>query len=260
VGRGYGQVIKSSMADVVLRRDMPLALQRLRSYARARGGAVDSDPCNTFDLIMDLSEQHGRRSAFYFIAGHSAGPIDGDYSLDNPWIRCLIQRIHARGHEVGLHPSYHTYRDPARTRGELQRLLRISAEAGVQQESWGGRQHYLRWENPTTWQNWADAGLCYDSTLSFADQIGFRCGVCYEYPVFNLQTRRPLQLRERPLVIMEVTLFGYMRLGWEASLEHIVRLSAICKQFGGDFTLLWHNNSLISKAQQSHYRTACERM
>lgn len=258
VGKPWTRTLKSGLGDIVLRRDITLALQRVFTYLHTRHGPAGSDPCNTFDFIMDESEAYGRQSAFYFITDHSAGAIDGDYSIDHCWIRQLIRHIHERGHEVGLHPSYNTYRDPVQTERELQKLLQATAEEGICQAEWGGRQHYLRWENPTTWQNWADAGLGYDSTLSFAEQVGFRCGTCYEYPVFNLKTRQRLALRERPLIVMEASLFGYMHLAWEASLQKILCLNAICKQFDGDFTLLWHNNNLISNIQKQQYRTMCQ--
>jgi len=33
-------------------------------------------------------------------------------SLDDPRLRALLREIHARGHEIGIHPGYHTYRHP----------------------------------------------------------------------------------------------------------------------------------------------------
>lgn len=61
-------------------------------------------------------------------------------------------------------------------------------------------QYFFPWETPTTFQNWQDAGLNYDTTLSFAtlsfaDVAGFRCGVCYEFPTFNLKNSPLLKLR-----------------------------------------------------------------
>ena len=95
---------------------------------------------------------------------------------------------HERGHEIGLHPSYRTYLSPQQIKREF-RILRHEAElAGIRQEQWGGRQHFLRWKAPDTWQGWEEAGLQYDSTLGYSDRPGFRCGTCYEYPVFNLRT------------------------------------------------------------------------
>lgn len=254
-GRRPAAILRSLLADLALRRDAALGLRRLRAWAGAGRGCLDADPGNTFDLLMDMSEQHGRRSAFNFMACLQPGPMDGDYALEQPWVRRLMRRIHERGHEVGLHTSYRAYLDPALTRGEWRRLHRAAAGEGIEQAAWGGRQHYLRWRNPTTWESWSAAGLDYDSTLGFADHAGFRCGVCYEYPVFNLETRQPLKLRERPLVAMEGTLLSAMGLSWQAAHDRILGLNAVCKAFGGEFSLLWHNSNLISRQQQHWYNT-----
>lgn len=216
----------------------------------------DLDPYDTFDLIMDATESLGARSAFYFIAGRTAGRLDGDHDLRDPWVMGLVRRVAERGHEVGLHPSYGSFRDPAQVRRELERLLAAADELGVGQDEWGGRQHFLRWEAPTTWRAWADAGLAYDSSLGYADRVGFRSGTCHEHEVFDLRARRRLPLRERPLVVMEATLLErkYMGLGHEAAVETARRLRATCERFGGDFTLLWHNSYLLTAADRQAFR------
>ncbi len=246
-------VLRACAGDTIARRDPALALDRLGAHARVRAGRTGGDLCDTFDFIMAASERRGLSSAFYFITRHTAGEIDGTYSIDDPPIRALMRRIHRRGHEIGLHPSYHTYRDAAQTRSELEELLRACDEEGIRQPIWGGRQHYLRWANPATWQNWEDAGLSYDSTLSFADQPGFRCGVCYEYPTFNLKTRTALTLVERPLVVMEHSILREHPVGSEAMHASIAALSAACRRHVGDFTLLWHNSRLISRRERRAY-------
>jgi hypothetical protein len=253
-GRPLPRALKAIAADLLKRHSPVVAARRLAAQRRALRGNPNADPCNTFEFIMDVSERHGLRSAFYVIADHTAGEIDGCYALTDPWIAALLQRIHARGHALGLHPSYHTYRDGRQTRREFEILRRTLETWGIRQERWGGRQHFLRWRNPETWQNWEDAGLAYDSTLGYADWAGFRCGTCYSYPTFNLRTRRALQLRERPLVAMDVTLTGYMGLSHSATLSEIERLNATCRLFDGEFTLLWHNNNLVSRAEKELYR------
>lgn len=241
------RLMKSAASDV-FRGDYELAFRRARSL-----GSLDSDVYNTFDRIMDLSEAHGLSSAFYFIAGHTADRIDGDYSLEHPWIRQLMRTVHARQHEIGLHPSFHTFKDPDQTRAEFQALITVCEREGIEQQRWGGRQHYLRWEASQTWQNWHDAGLDYDSTLTFANHVGYRTGVCYEYPTFNLHTREPLALRERPLIVMDGSLFDYMRLGEAEALELILKLKQQCAQFKGAFVLLWHNNSIVTRREIAFY-------
>jgi hypothetical protein len=256
-GRSPSWVARSLAADVLRRRDIGLAARRLGSYVRATRGVIQGDPCDTFEFMMTESERRGWRSAFYFMAGGSEPGIDGEYDLSTPWIRRLIRRIGGRQHEIGIHPSYRTYQDPVGTKREFDRLCSIAAEEGVRQERWGGRQHYLRWENPATWQSWDDAGLAYDSTLGFPEHVGFRCGVCREFPAFNLRTREQLELRERPLVVMDQTLFGYMGLEWQPALDRILKLRATCRRLKGDFTLLWHNNGLTSRREQRQYAELC---
>src|SRR5205823_5536771 len=158
---------------------------------------------------------------------------DPGYPIDDPWLGNLLRRIDERGHEVGLHPSYGTFLDEAGLRRELDRLREITGRQPL-----GGRQHFLRFAVPATWRSWDAAGLSYDSTLGFAAAPGFRCGTCYEYPVFDLQERRALGLVERPLIAMEASLLDYQRLSPEAAADEMRRLREICRSFGGDFVFL----------------------
>ena len=253
---GILPLAKNCAGDFLKRRQPFQAIQKFSDWLKVKRGNTEVDPCNTFDRIMDISEQHNLKSAFYFITDHSAGKIDGIYNIRHPLMRELLRNINQRGHEIGLHTSYNTYRNPQQTQKELQILQQVCAEEGIEQNHWGGRQHYLRWETPTTFQNWNDAGLDYDSTLSYADVAGFRCGICYEYPTFNLVTRQPLKLKERPLIIMEVTIlnFKYMNLSIESALNLVRRYKETCQQFNGQFTLLWHNNRLINFQETDLYK------
>lgn len=244
------KVLRSSAVDVAIRHEPRLALRRMRSHITAQR---TNDPCNTFEWIVDLSEHYGFRHAFNFIPAHSGGAIDGIYSLDDPWVRGLLRFLWSRQHEIGLHTSFGTFIDAEQTRLEKEKLTEVMAQEHIMQQLIGGRQHYLRWKNPVTWQNWEDAGLTYDSTLTFAEQVGFRCGTCYEYPVFNLKTRQQLALRERPLIVMEGSLFDYMKMPIMSAIAKIQAQNAICKRFNGNFTLLWHNSTLISRQQQAAY-------
>jgi peptidoglycan/xylan/chitin deacetylase (PgdA/CDA1 family) len=239
------------------------ALQELRrerapvvAARRLLAPAIGSDLYDTFDLIMSMSEKRSLRSSFNFIPANTAGAIDGAYTLDDPNIRRLLTAIAERGHEIGFHPGYATFDDPERTRQDFLRLRAVCDELGIDQPEWGGRQHYLRWRNPTTWQNWDDAGLDYDSTLSFASRAGFRCGVCYEYPVFNLLTSERLRLRERPLVVMDASLLSYQRLSPDQAVEQIEKLKEKCRRVNGQFTLLWHNDRLLSRRARQAYARA----
>jgi hypothetical protein len=215
-----------------------------------------AEPANTFDWIMDVSEQRGLHSAFYILCEHT-DQQDADYYPEHHTIRNLMSRFHQRGHENGLQPSYGTYQKPLFIGKEADRLRRICAEEGIEQTEWGGRMHYLRWEHPSTMRAWADAGMDYDSTLSYADRPGFRCGSCFEYPAFDPVAKKFLCLRIRPLIVMECSVIdeSYLALGnGDAALSKFIELKNSCRAAGGSFSLLWHNSQLITQADRIIYQ------
>ncbi|GIV04873.1 MAG: hypothetical protein KatS3mg016_0448 [Fimbriimonadales bacterium] len=243
-------VLRGALGDVLARRSFGSCVGRIGAKLLNQ---FHIDPANTFDWLMHLSEAHGLQSEFYFIADHTSGIRDGVYTLKDDYIQDLLCAIHRRGHLIGLHTSYETYRRPEQVLHEFNRLRSVVQHIGIQQSHWGGRQHYLRWENPLTWQAWNDAGLDYDSTLAYADCVGFRCGVCYEYPVFNLKTRQSLRLRERPLIAMDRTLIDYMRLSFDEVVDTLITLANRVRLFAGDMVLLWHNSCLLTPQQKALY-------
>jgi Family of unknown function (DUF7033) len=249
---GPPDVVRQLGGDLVRRRDPRLAARRVRALL----GDRDRDPNNTFDFLMDVSERHGVRSAFYFLAYRDECPRDGAFLFEHPWVRALISRVALRGHEVGLHPSFSSYRDGARIRHELERLLRVAEAEGVRQDDWGGRQHFLRWANPDTWRHWDAAGLTYDSTLGLSDAIGFRAGTCHPYRVFDLTARRPLRLVERPFQVMDVALLGPPAPALEAAHAAVMDVAAQCRRYGGELGILWHNNTLLRSGREQRWYSA----
>lgn len=166
-----------------------------------------------------------------------------------------MRRVHDRGHEVGFHAGFGTADDAGRTAEEFDHLRGVAGRRGVEQERWGGRQHFLEW-GPRTWRNWDEAGLAYDSTLAFREAVGFRTGTCHEYPVFDLVARRPLALREQPFQVMDVTLFGPMGLRPDAALEAVLGIARACRRFRGDLGILWHNDEVLRTARQRRWYAA----
>ncbi|TLP61162.1 MULTISPECIES: polysaccharide deacetylase family protein [Pseudomonas] len=256
--RGLARVVA---IDVLRHRDWLAPIRALYIKLKGRSELAAVDPANTFDWLMDLSERHGLVSAFYFICGRTHPTMDADYEPETPAIRRLIRRIHGRGHEIGLHPSFNTYLQPGLIVGEADRLRRVCAEEQVRQAVWGGRMHYLRWSHPLTLRAWDQAGMTYDSTLGYADLSGFRCGTCHEYPAFDPVARQALELRIRPLVAMEVTVTSptYMGLGCgPGAVARFAGLIDACRAVGGCFTLLWHNSNLSTSAERALYEKVLE--
>ena len=64
----------------------------------------------------------------------------------------------------------------------------------------------------------------WDSILTYPEKEGFRCGMCYEYSIFNILTRKKLKLKEIPLEVMEGSLVNYQNLSPEKVEKKIIKL------------------------------------
>ena len=255
-GGGGTARLRPLLGDLALRRDPLLALRRARALMSSGEAGRVADPNNTFDFLMSVSERHHLRSAFYFLA-HNGGPEERDRWrwFDDPWVEELIARVGRRGHEVGFHAARGTHLDQGRTVEEFDRLARLVGRAGVRQQRWGGRQHYLQWQNPSTWRNWEAAGLDYDATVGFSGAAGFRTGTCHEFRVFDLLDRRRLDLVEVPFQAMDVALLGSASGGSARRAAHsaIMEVARQCRRHRGVLGLLWHNDSRLRTQREKNW-------
>ena len=256
--RSFGAIARESIGDLAKRRALKRAIQGPWHWLHGQWTLHPADPFNTFDKLMDISQEHGSRSTFFFMTAATNMQYDRKYGIHHPAIRRLLQRIHIRGHLVGLHPSFETYLRPDLLALEMDRLRDICAKLGIRQNEWGARMHYLRWSAAQTWRGLEYAGIDYDASLGFADMAGFRCGTCHEYSAFDVVNSKPLRLKVRPLIAMDVTVMHaqYLNLGSGKDAHKVfVDLKRACQIVGGEFSLLWHNNELNSREKCTLYKS-----
>lgn len=189
--------------------------------------------------LVTLSLRRGLKPAVYW-KGISRGSRQRDYDPYNPKVRAMIAWLQQHEVEMGAHPGYDTFRSPDKLRREVQMIREILGGQPI-----GGRQDYLRW-CPDSWLDWENCGLVYDSTVGFADHIGFRAGTSFPYYPWFFTLNRQARVLELPLIVMDCTLTSYMRLGFEKSLIAISECVEQCRKVGGVFTLLWHNDSMMN--------------
>jgi len=229
------KLIKAIGGDIILRKNPFLIPKTIKKYINIKKGK-EKDLYDTFDYLMDISDENNLISRFYFIPG-MLGETDVRYNITNNFVSETIKKIIDRGHIVGLHGTYDGYNSSEKFTEELERLKKIYPKIKE------GRQHYLRFENPKTWQIWNNNNLQYDSTIGYSKNGGFRAGTCYEYPIFDLMERKKLSLIERPLIAME----GAIKLSYpepKQFYKKIIELKNIVKKYNGKFVFLWHNSNI----------------
>lgn len=222
-----GQLVRQRSLDAV--KDEVAAYREYRRTGR--------DPYDTFDVIMDLARRAGSRATFFFLTGGDHR-FDPGQVLQRPFVRTTYDHVRERGHRAGIHFSYCTAEDEQMMLEEVEMY-----RAETHEHSAEARQHFLRCLVPQTWRAWERCGVTTDYSLGYPEAAGFRCGVCYPFPLFDVVMRRMLHVYERPLIAMDVTFRMYKdHIPAQAVAEVRLLLDAV-RKYDGEFVLLWHNSS-----------------
>lgn len=238
--------VKATLGDLYKTRNLK---NFVFSFSRFFSNNISvNDPYNTFDFIMKVSEKYNIISHFYFIGGGNTS-YDADYDINSSEIKEIINNINLRGHIVGIHPSYNTYLDKEEMRQEF-----VALSEYIVDNRYTGRMHYLRFKYPETFRNLESNNMYMDSSLGYAEHIGFRAGTSKVYNPFDPFEDEIINILEAPLIVMDGTLNVYMGLSLNnETLNRVKVLIERCKIFNGNFVLLWHNSELYQKNQRDFY-------
>lgn len=181
--------------------------------------------------ISDFLKEMGLKSYFFFMSSAEY------FFAERDRMQKIADTILEKGHFVGFHPNKGTCSDRIVFQKELNALNTV-----LKRKNTIGRQHLLKFEVPFTWRIWNDCGMEWDSSLVYFDKIGFRCGVCYPFTVFDILERKHLQLKELPLLAMDCTLFYYNQLKPDDALSELSGIKSTVRKYNGKFVVLWHNS------------------
>ena len=240
---GLIKVVRSLLADIFLYKNLFMFFRSIPQYF-ASVNNPDKDPyIESIHKLVRVSEQFNLKSEFYFM-GTQPSRMDCGYNVETPCVLRTLSFIQQHEMFIGFHGGYYTSTNP-----ELFAKEKNKIEAAVGYEIVRGRQHYLRFDVHSTFDIMEKCGIKYDSTLGYADREGFRCGTCYEYHPYDFENDREYNINERPLIVMDGTLSYYRVYTIEKAYAQMVKLYLRCKAVGGNFVLLWHNNSAMRETK-----------
>ena len=187
----------------------------------------------SLEHIASVVEAKGGVATFFVKTG-AREPYDVDYS-PRGYLQKQVHRLGEAGHEIGLHPSYWVVSNPGI----------LEDEVGVFSHTFGhapesARMHYLRWTDSTA-QQLLRAGFQVDSTLGFADHIGFRRGTCHPFTLFDFNSWSAGELVEVPLLVMDSAVFNRIGMNADDAVRATLDIVERCQSVGGCAVLLWHN-------------------
>lgn len=167
-----------------------------------------------FSSWVDLENQLGVRSAFYFFGGQGSVAKyllrvpDPFYNIQSERFRRLFSYLRNEGCEIGLHASYQAFTDESQLQAE-----KHSLEVASGQQVIGNRHHY--WHlNPldpdATLLMHQRVGLAYDTSLGHERYVGWRRGFVFPFFPFHRAERRQLGTLQISTAWMDAQLFDYL--------------------------------------------------
>ena len=226
-------VIRTAMATV---KDFLLGRsRRLFERQRVQLGSM-KDPYDTFEKIEELAQKGFKMKLFWLLGDYAK--FDKNISHRHPKQRKLIQRL-SKNVTIGIHPSFKSNSYEFYLHNEIERLEEI-----INDRVFCSRQHFLFLKMPYTYQTLIGQEIKHDYTMGFADIAGFRVGTARPIYWFDLQKNRVSNLTIHPFAFMDGTLNEYLKLKPEAAKEKISTLFSEVKNFGGEFSFIWHNETI----------------
>lgn len=258
----YDRGVYRTLADLNHLRRLLLGRENGRAGACVRriGRSIfrPKPPAAQVERVLEIEARHGWRSTWFFLEGRTAARYGARYEPEERPIREIARRLLDSGCEIGVHGSYYDFNDPE---GYARSASRLQAAFGTRPV--GIRNHYLRLDVPRTWVAQAAAGYSYDATFALRDRVGFRDGKREPFTPADPATGEPLGLVVLPLVVMDTTLFRYMRLDAAAAVREVECLADEAERAGGLLSLLWHNNFFDEPEYadwEETYRVVLERL
>lgn len=226
----------------------------LKTRSRFKTGDLINEVVGVSSLYDNIDEiakregERGFRSSFYFLTSN--------YPLDE--MAPGLKKLRERGWDIGLHGGFGTHDSAEKM---MDTVEGFSNQLGFPPR--GVREHFLKFTYGTTWEIMEQAGFDYDTTVGLTDRLGFKLGLATPFHP-PTKTWEPMRLIEIPLILMDTTLWGYLKRDETGGLNDIMSVLSKVKEVGGLFTLLWHQEAVKMKGGRLYWslldefkRTGC---
>lgn len=209
---------------------------RLKERRRVLNGSI-ADPYDTFDKIRSIHKRFPETKLFWLIG--KWGKKDRNISIQNSEHRKLIRSLSDEGLDIGLHPSFASFKNRVIIEKEKKELESVCGK-----EVFNSRQHFLRLQVSNTFSDLRKVGFKNEYSIGFAEYVGFRSGTARPHNWFDLIQNKRTELVIHPFAYMDGTLREYMKLSRDESKVFIKQLYDEVKRYGGNFIFIWHNETI----------------
>ncbi len=248
-GRPLARAVGASLKDLFAWRVGAVAERWM-----VRAGLRQDPFMNTLEKVADLRSHMDKVCLFLLLRGndtqdHAVPPAHWPAS-----VRDRIAALHARGIDLGLHPSYRTSEDDDLLENEVRAFTNVIGPLRAT------RQHFLRMRMPGTFRWLAKARIAEEHSLGFADRSGFRASTCTPFPWYDLEREEETGLTLFPFQAMDSALIERMGLGPDGVERAMNAMSDAVRAVNGTFVSVWHDRYLSGHREFAPWPAAFERV
>lgn len=225
----------AAISWVSLRR-AKLGLRQAAMAASVASGLL-ADPLDCIPALVEEERRRGIGASYNFLARH-VHRRDAFYGVQHAEVSKTMRWLEARGMEVGIHHSYTCLDAP----DGLPQEMALFQSQGFSPR--GGRQHWLRYTLDRLIPAAERAGLAYDTSIGYSENLGFRAGACFAFPPYNFEEERAATFLEIPMAMMDQA-FPMQCESPQKSFQAAAALLSASRRLGwGGISLLWHPPAL----------------
>lgn len=210
------------------------------------------DAFDTYDYISSFIAQQEVSGLFFFLIGDYQKPYDTNVSLNKLALRSLVKTL-SEQFEVGIHPSYHSFLNEKELKKEVDKLGQAAGSSILK-----SRNHFLKISIPDSYRLLEKLNIEEDYTMGYAQEEGFRAGICTPFLLFDVLQNRPLKVKVHPFAYMDGTLNEYKKLPLEDAKKSVAFLKNQVKAVNGEMIAIWHNSSLTDTGIWKGWRSVFE--
>ena len=196
------------------------------------------DPYDAYEWMDDLHRRYQLNPFYFFLVAHQAGKYDKNISLDNPAFKDLVHSIADR-YQTGLHPSWHSGDVPHWLIREKEWL-----EQTTEKTINSSRQHYIRFEMPTTYRHLVVTGIENDYSMGYGSINGFRASIASSYYWYDLRNEASTSLLIHPFCFMDANSYYEQKQTPEQTATELTKYFQAIQAVHGTMITIWHNSFL----------------
>lgn len=195
------------------------------------------DPFDEYELQAELSKKYNIPLIYFFLYRNNT-KYDRTIDPNHPEFKQLLRSIRQKNITIGLHPSYESSVNPEILKAE-QQLISKNSETNVT----ASRQHFLRFNIKTTPKDLLKAGIKYDFTMGWSEQIGFRACTTLPFFYYDFETESELPLLAVPFAAMDGAFYLHDGKNAGVAFSELMDIAKIVKSVNGLFITVIHDRS-----------------